>query len=127
MVLTRYTAKQFCSLQNKNKFHAQKTVFNGVTYDSKKESRRAAELEFLERIGQITNLQKQVTFELQEGFVNNQGQKIRPITYIADYVYLKDGQKIVEDCKSPITRTPVYLLKKKMFMKRYTEYLFIET
>ncbi len=110
-----------------NKYHAQKTIVNNVVYDSKKESKRALELEYLERIGQIKDLQKQVRFILQEDYVNNEGKKIRPVSYIADYVYSQNGQKIVEDCKSPATRTPVYLLKKKIFMYKYPEYKFVES
>jgi hypothetical protein len=35
--------------------------------------------------------------------------------YISDFVYLENGQKIVEDVKSEYTRKlPVYRLKKKL-------------
>lgn len=110
-----------------NKFHAQKTVIDGVVYDSKKESRRAVELQHLERAGKIKNLERQKRFILQEGFVNNQGQKIRPISYLADYYYEENGQKIVEDVKSPATRTQVYMLKKKLFQFKYPNIKFIES
>lgn len=110
-----------------NKFHAQKTVINGVVYDSKKESRRAVELEYLEKAGKIKNLERQKRFVLQEGFVNNEGKKIRPISYLADYYYEKDGQKVVEDVKSPATRTQVYMLKKKLFMFKYPDIKFVES
>ena len=110
-----------------NKFHAKKTVVNGVVYDSKKESKRALELEYLERAGKIKNLERQKRFVLQEGFVNNQGQKIRPISYLADYYYEENGQKIVEDVKSPATRTQVYMLKKKLFQFKYPDIKFVES
>lgn len=110
-----------------NKFHAQKTIVNGVVYDSKKESKRAVELEYLERVGKIKNLERQKRFVLQEGFVNNQGQKIRPISYLADYYYEENGQKIVEDVKSPATRTQVYMLKKKLFQFKYPDIKFVES
>lgn len=110
-----------------NKFHAQKTVIDGVAYDSKKESRRAVELQYLERADKIKNLERQKRFILQEGFVNNQGQKIRPISYLADYYYEENGQKIVEDVKSPATRTQVYMLKKKLFQFKYPDIKFIES
>lgn len=110
-----------------NKFHAQKTVVDGVTYDSKKESRRAVELQYLERLGKIKSLERQKRFILQEGFVNNEGQKVRPISYLADYYYEENGQKIVEDVKSPATRTQVYMLKKKLFQFKYPDIKFIES
>ena len=110
-----------------NKFHAQKTVIGGVVYDSKKEGKRAIELEYLQRAGKIKNLERQKRFILQEGFVNNHGQKIRPISYLADYYYEENGQKIVEDVKSPATRTQVYMLKKKIFQFKYPDIKFIES
>lgn len=111
-----------------NKYHAQKTWMKGRVYDSKFESEKAFELQLRQRAGLIKDLQEQVPFVLQEGYVNNQGKKIRPITYIADFVYFdcEKQQKIVMDTKSPATRTDVYKIKKKLFEKRYQEYIFIE-
>lgn len=122
------SAKEYKSWGKKNpsKYHAQKTVVDGVEYDSKKESKRAQELEYLEKLGKIKNLQKQVRFILQDRYVNNEGRKIRPISYVADFVYEENGQKVVEDVKSPATRTQSYLIKKKMFQFKYREYKFIE-
>lgn len=108
-----------------NKYHANKITVNGITYDSKKESKRALELQFLERIGQIQDLKQQVEFVLQEGFTNNQGKKIRSIVYIGDFAYIKDGKKIVEDSKG--FRTKEYKIKKKLFEYKYPEYIFIES
>lgn len=110
-----------------SKYKAQKTIIDGIEFDSKKEAKRYIELRYLEKIGQIRNLQRQVPFLLQEGFVNNKGKKIREINYIADFCYTQDGVKIVEDVKSPATKTPVYKIKKKMFEYRYPEYKFIES
>lgn len=111
-----------------NKFNAIKTEYRGITYDSKWEATRAYELDMLERAGRIKDLQRQVRFILQEGYINNKGQKIRPISYIADFTYITSkGQKVVEDTKSPATRTQVYALKKKMFEYKFPEYEFIES
>lgn len=108
-----------------SKYHAKKVKLDGMVYDSKKEAKRAAVLEQQERYGLITNLQKQVTFELQPGYTNNQGKKIRPITYIADFVYNKDGKTIIEDTKG--FRTDTYKVKKKIFEYKYPEYTFVES
>jgi hypothetical protein len=35
-------------------------------------------------------------------------------TYVADFVYDEDGATIVEDFKSPASRTPLYRLKKRL-------------
>lgn len=110
-----------------NKYGAKKTEYKGIVYDSKWEANRAYELDMLERSGYIRDLQRQVRFILQEEYINNRGQKIRPISYIADFVYTdKAGQKYVEDTKSPATRTAEYRIKKKMFEFKYKDYLFIE-
>lgn len=110
-----------------SKYHAQKTTVGGKTYDSKKEANRAMQLRYMEQIGKIQDLQEQVRFILQEEYVNNEGKKVRPISYLADFTYIQNGQKVIEDTKSPATRTQVYLLKKKIVMFKYPEYKFIES
>ena len=108
-----------------NKFGAIKTNVNGITFDSKKEANRYLELYNMQKAGLISKLRRQNAFVLQEGFINNQGQKIRPIMYIADFVYEQDRQKIVEDCKGgKATQTDVFKIKKKLFEKKYPEYKF---
>ncbi len=102
-----------------SKYHNEKVEYQGQKYDSKKEFNRAMELERLEHLGLIQNLQRQVEFELQPKF-KFMGKTIRAINYVADFVYYDNGDKIVEDVKSPITRkNPVYKLKKKMLMYKY--------
>ena len=112
-----------------NKYHAKKTESDGVVFDSNKEMRRWKELSVMESSGLISNLQRQVRFILQEGFITKDGQKIRPISYLADYVYEdKKGNKYIEDCKSVATKKiEVYRLKKKMVMYKYPEYKFVES
>lgn len=102
-----------------NKYHAKKTWMKGRVYDSKKEANRAFELEMLAKYGKIKNLQKQVPFVLQEGYVNKHGKKIRPITYIADFTYEMDGTLIVEDTKG--FETDVFKIKRKMLEYKYPD------
>lgn len=110
------------------KYHAIKTEYKGVVYDSKWEAQKAYELDMLQRAGKIKDLQRQVRFILQDGYVNNKGEKIRPISYIADFTYydIKQNKMIVMDTKSPATRTAEYRIKKKLFEFRYPEYIFVE-
>lgn len=110
---------------NPNKYNAKKVEINGVQYDSRHEARDGAKLQQLASAGIISNLQRQVRFVLQEGYRNNQGKAIRPICYIADFVYERDGQKYVQDSKG--VRTEVYKIKRKLFEKRYPEYIFVES
>lgn len=93
-------------------------------YDSAKEAKRANELKLLERAGEITDLQEQVSILLQERFRHNSKWE-RAITYIADFVYYKDGEKIIEDVKG--FKTDVYKIKRKMLLFTYPNVCFIET
>lgn len=112
-----------------NKLHAEKT--NG--YASKLEAKRAAELHLLEQAGEIQNLKEQVKFELipakweEIPQIGKRGKPIKPkrkcveraVCYYADFVYEKDGQKIVEDTKGYKhgATYEVFVLKRKMMME----------
>lgn len=109
-----------------NKFHAEKTVVEQKTFDSKKEAQRYVNLRHLEAAGIISNLKCQARFNLLEGFIYH-GKKIRGIDYLADFTYERDGHKIAEDVKSAITRKrPEYIIKKKLFMAKYPDWDFEE-
>ena len=101
-----------------NKYRNTKTVIDGITFDSKKEDNRYAELKTLQKAGVISDLELQKKFELQPGFYFK-GRKQRPIYYICDFFYRQGDEYIIEDVKSPVTRNnQVYKLKKKMMMYR---------
>lgn len=105
--------------QINNKYHAQKTEVDGITFDSKKESERYAELKILAKAGEIYNLTLQPRFLLQEPFVCD-GKKERKIEYVADFMYFdKNGQAVVEDVKGK--KTDVYQLKRKLFLYQYKD------
>lgn len=84
-----------------NKYHANKTTVDGVTYDSQKEAYRAQELKLLERAGEIKNLRCQVPYELIPKQRRKDGKAVRNMVYVADFVYedAKTGETIVEDVK----------------------------
>ena len=83
------------------------TVVDGIRFDSKKEARRYCELKLLCKAGQIHTLALQPSFAL-----HIKGKKI--FTYKADFSYVENGLKVVEDVKSAITRkNAVYRIKKK--------------
>lgn len=94
------------------KYQNRKTVVDGLSFDSLKESRRYGELKLLERSGRITGLEVQPAFRI---VVNN----CLICTYKADFRYVIDapyasGQVVVEDVKG--VQTPVYRLKKKLML-----------
>jgi hypothetical protein len=81
---------------------------DGRKFQSTKEARRSVDLERLQAIGEISNLRRQVRFEL---IVN--GFKV--CAYDADFVYLEDGRQVVEDTKSVATRkNRAYRIKYKL-------------
>ena len=101
------------------KYKAQKTVVDGIKFDSKKEANRYIELKKLLKAGKIKNLRYQVPFELQPKFKIG-SKTILPIKYIADFVYIdENGIEIVEDVKSPATITQAYKIKRKLFAYVY--------
>ena len=108
-----------------SKYHAQKVEVDGIKFDSKKESRQWKELCMLEASGGISNLRRQVSFELQPKYTNNKGEHIRAINYVADFVYEKDGKTYVQDTKG--IRTDVFKLKKKLFEAKFKDYIFLES
>lgn len=104
-----------------------KTPF-GV-FDSTSEYKRFLYLLDQEKKGLISNLQRQVTFQILPA---QYGEKVvqlktktkivkklleREVTYTCDFLYDKDGKTIVEDVKSTFTRKDrEYILKRKMML-----------
>lgn len=72
--------------QPRSKYGNSKTEVDGVKYDSKKEAKRAAELEMQEKLGLIQDLERQVKYVLQPSF-KFAGHTIREIAYVADFRY----------------------------------------
>lgn len=110
-----------------NKYNNKKVEYDGYKFDSIKEMERYAELQLLVRAGEIDGLILQPRFLLQEGFTDNDGNKHLPITYVADFQYCKEKNYLetVEDTKG--MKTDVYKIKKKLFLKKYPQYRFIES
>lgn len=94
-----------------SKYHAKKTVVDGIQFDSAKEAKRFTKLRALEEEGKIQHLRLQVPFELVPSFECD-GVKYRGMSYVADFVYYRDGKQVVEDCKG--FKTAEYKLKKKL-------------
>lgn len=99
------------------KYHAKKTELDGITFDSRKEAQRYAELKLLERSGAIHNLQRQVRYELIPAQKKDGKTIERACHYIADFVYEEDGKTVVEDVKG--YRTKEYVLKRKLMLQVY--------
>lgn len=100
----------------RSKYHARKTVIDGITFDSRREAARYLVLKSMEEDGTIENLRRQVHYELVPAF-DVDGKHYRPVAYVADFVYMEDGKEVVEDVKG--MRTDTYRLKSKLFARRY--------
>lgn len=99
-----------------SKYGAKKITRDGMTFDSKKEYNRWCELSLLERAGKITDLKRQVKFELLPNQRDPETKRVveRSCDYIADFTYHKDGKFVVEDAKGFTTRD--YIIKRKLLL-----------
>lgn len=96
------------------KYHNRKVTRDGETFDSVKEYRRFCELRLLERAGAVTDLRRQVKFELIPAQRIDGKVAERACSYVADFVYMENGQQVVEDTKG--MRTQEYRLKRKLML-----------
>lgn len=121
------------------KYGNRKTSVDGKEFDSKKEARRYQELRLLQWSGQIQNLQTQVkyvliptqreaSFEVYKSGPNKGRRKPGKViehecSYVADFVYIQDGETVVEDVKG--YRDPAsagyakFVIKRKLMLERY--------
>lgn len=120
-----------------NKYGAKKIKdpFTGDVFDSKKEYSRWCNLRLLERAGRISDLDRQVTFELiptqreesaevykagpQKGLPKPGAIIEKAVSYVADFVYIDEkGNQVVEDtkgCKKGAAYD-LFVVKRKMML-----------
>lgn len=115
-----------------------------ITFDSQKEARRYDELMALLKAGKIKDLKLQPQFTLQEAYTTPEGVRVQAMRYQADFEYCRPAEaeelgngyweyfaryfkensggvtwfRVVEDVKSPATKTRVYEMKKKLLRER---------
>lgn len=89
---------------------------DGQKFDSKREYDRYCQLQLEERAGAISGLCRQIYFVLAPA-VKLSGKTKPSLRYQADFVYMRGGQKVVEDAKSPhLRKDPYYRAKKHLMM-----------
>lgn len=109
----------------KPKYHNKKCSYGSLTFDSKHERDRYCELLILQKAGKIRDLRCQVPFRLipeqrEPDTLGPRGGRRRgrvlekAVDYVADFVYVKDGQTVVEDAKG--VRTKDYIIKRKLML-----------
>lgn len=109
-----------------NKYKNQKVTFMGIEFDSQLEANRYGELVLMQRAGEITDLKRQVEYELipsqrepdtvgPRGGIKKGKVIERAVYYIADFVYRDEqGNTVVEDTKG--AKTPDYIIKRKLML-----------
>lgn len=136
------------SPNRRGKFNALKINYAGHRFDSIGEAVRYWELEQLRDQGLIWNLRMQISYVLQEGFLDWAGRKQRSMSYKPDFLYqttrsqewlMKDRLigaieplpdvaeqvvMVVEDVKG--MRPKAYALRAKLFLARYPKLHFYE-
>ena len=118
-------------MMRRRKYYNVKTkTSDGIVFDSAKEARRWEQLLLLQRAGKITELQRQVAYELipaqyetyprfsKKGERLKDGQRLleRKVEYVADFVYTDTdrGELVVEDTKG--VKTKDYIIKRKLLL-----------
>ena len=98
-------------------------VYNGMTFRDEKELARYMELEKLSKQGLISDLYRNVKFEICPERYGNK----RSFYFIADFAYKEGGKRIAEDARDgEERRTELYELKKALFLANYPEFIFRE-
>ena len=108
--------------KRKNKYNAHKVHVDGMTFDSKGEYRRWLTLVAMRDANLIQNLQRQVTYVLQDAFVDNAGVRHHSIKYTADHIYQEDGITVIEDYKSKITaKGEAFRIRWRMLCEKFKD------
>ena len=118
-----YTKKQ-------NKYNAKKTEFEGITYDSKKEAGKAAELSLMVKSKAIKSWERQIRFQFwlvkkrKDWMLTDKSpvgkENISLGSYYLDYkIQHNDGRIELLEIKSFITKTAVWRLKWKLLRALY--------
>lgn len=96
-----------------SKYNNKKVEVDGIKFDSKREYARWNQLKIMERAGAISDLKRQVPFELAPS-VQLGGRKKPALRYVADFTYTQGGKMVVEDAKGMLT--DVYRIKKHLML-----------
>jgi len=96
-----------------SKYKNIKTECDGFTFDSTKEKNRYLYLKELINRGLISNLQRQVRFDLIP--TNNLH---RGVYYVADFTYIKDDELVIEDVKPLDKKRQKFLVKSDYIIKK---------
>lgn len=121
--------------KSNNKYGARKVSYKGIDFDSKVEMQRYMYLEFQQKKGEISNLRRQVRFEIipktTKIIPNQLKTKIRydervvemAAHYTADFVYIEKGRYVMEDVKNAYSQDiRDYPLRRKLMIRKIQQH-----
>jgi len=85
----------------RQKYANQRVEIDGQTFDSKAEARYWGVLQIRLKAGEISNLRRQVVYELAPAVVIG-GRKRPPLRYVADFAWEEGGKTVVADVKGAV-------------------------
>jgi hypothetical protein len=104
-------------MAKRNKYGAKPVVAGGIRFDSTGEYERWQELQLLQAAGKISELERQVVFQLAPSVKFEGAKRAQPaLRMVIDFSYVENHRRILEDHKSPATITPVFVAKRHMLL-----------
>ncbi len=103
--------------RKRSKFNNQVVHEDDKVFGSQMEQRRYHQLLYIQQAGEISGLETQKAFLLQESFRDEHGKHHRAISYVVDFYYLERDREVAEDTKGH--PTAAFRLKEKLFRVRY--------
>ena len=124
------TLQEALAQQKRPKYGNRKIKTPDGEFDSNREYERWNELKLMQMAGAITDLKRQVKYELIPTQRDKAGKVLEEkVSYIADFDYWEISthpaaagvamRHIVEDVKSEATKTRAYIIKRKLMLERY--------
>lgn len=100
------------TIPKQSKYRNKKVTTEDGTFDSRWELTVWEQLKLRQRAGEISDLQRQVPFELIPSATLDK-RKLPAVRYVADFVYQENGNKCVVDAKGGES-LPEYKLKRRL-------------
>ena len=99
-----------------SKYNNRRVTLDGITFDSQAEARRYEQLRLLQQAGDISelNVHERIVIVPAECI---DGKMEHDLHYEADFTYLSDGWRVVEDVKG--VQTPLFRLKWRLLRQRW--------
>lgn len=97
-----------------SKYHAKKTEYEGITYDSKGEASLARDIDLLIRCGQVKSVSRQEVFKLKG--LNGHVVGRHKVDFVVTF---NDGHREVWEFKGMIVRD--FTIRKKLFEDNYPD------